>query len=362
MAIFKSVPSDFTTPLPLLDAALEPERAQWPTLPFAWRHLAAPPNDAVQPCIIETAWGAAVEGEMLDFDPVGACVKFRTAPGAAEALVPFGRIRRLVLTMPLLPAPKLADAPIERVPSAAQERDYRLQAKDGKPIAGRTAGYVVTDAGLYLFTPLDEERALQRVFVPRTAYTGCEFGPSAEEVAAERWIATPEALLEAIDRQQRMPVLKLGDALLNLGLITTRQLDRALAQQRGDTPLGQMLVEGGVISKADLDTALAHKMGYPLVDLTRFPFDLDTVRKLPLKLATQSMALPLMRHQERMIVAVDRPQRIEKLHSLHVFTGRKLVPVLASRTQIMLTLTDLAQQDLWATNVFARLVFAPTTV
>jgi hypothetical protein len=358
--MLNSKPSDFTTPLPLLDLA--PERVQWPTPPFAWRHLSPPANDAAQPCTIETSWGATVEGEMLDFDPAGACLKFRTGPGSAEATVPFGRVRRLVLTAPLLPAPQLAGAPMERVPSAAQERDYRLQAKDGRAIAGRTAGYVVTDAGLYLYTPLDEERALQRVFVPRSAYTGCEFGSSAEEVAAERWISTREELLQAVDRQQRMPVLRIGDALLNLGFVTPRQLDRALAQQRGDVPLGQMLVEAGVISKADLDTALAHKMGYPLVDLTRFPLDLDLVRMLPLKLATQSMALPLMVHRERLVVAVDRPQRIEKLHQLHVFTGKKLVPVLASRTQIMLALTDLAQQDMWSRNVFTRLVFAPTTI
>ena len=355
-----SKPSDFTTPLPLLD--LTPEPTQWPTPPFAWRHLPPPSNDVAQPCTIETSWGATVEGEMLDFDPSGACLKFRTGPGAAEATVPFGRVRRLVLTAPLRPAPQAAGAPMERVPSAAQERDYRLQAKDGKAIAGRTAGYVVTDAGLYLYTPLDEERALQRLFVPRSAYTGCEFGPSAEEVAAERWISTREDLLQAIDRQQRMAVLRIGDALLNLGLVTPRQVDRALAEQRGDVPLGQMLVDAGLISKPDLDTALAHKMGYPLVDLTRFPLDLDVVRMLPLKLATQSMALPLMVHRERLVVAVDRPQRIEKLHQFHVFTGKRLVPVLASRTQIILALTDLAQQDMWSRNVFARLVFAPTTI
>jgi hypothetical protein len=303
-----------------------------------------------------------VEGEMLNFDPTAGKLLFRTQADGPDATVPFGRIRQLVLTAPLLPAPRIAGAPVERVPSAAQERDYRLHAKDGKPIAGRTAGYVATDAGLYLFTPLDEERALQRVFVPRSAYTGSEFGPSAEEIAAERWIATRQELIEAIERQQRAPVLRIGEALLNLGLVTRRQLDRALAQQRGDVPLGEMLVASGVISRSDLNTALAHKMGFPLVDLTRFPVDLDAARKLPLRLATQSMALPLMVHGERLIVAVDRPSRIDKLHTLHVFTGMKLIPVLTSKAQIMLALSDLAQQDVWSHNVFARLVFAPTTI
>jgi hypothetical protein len=103
-------------------------------------------------------------------------------------------------------------------------------------------------------------------------------------------------------------------------------------------------------------------MGYPLVDLTRFPVDLQAARKLPLKLATESRALPLMVHGERLIVAVHRPAHLEKLHTLHVFTGMKLVPVLSSKAQIMLALSDLAQQDVWSHNVFARLIFAPTTI
>jgi hypothetical protein len=117
-----------------------------------------------------------------------------------------------------------------------------------------------------------------------------------------------------------------------------------------------------VISRSDLDTALAHKMGYPLVDLTRFPVDLEAARRLPLRLATEARALPLMVHGQRLVVAVDRPSRIDRLHALHVFTGMHLVPVLAPKSQIMLTLSDLAQQDVWSHNVFARLIFAPTTI
>jgi hypothetical protein len=146
-------------------------------------------------------WGTTVAGEMLDFEPTTACLKFRANAVGPQATVPFGRMRRLVLTTPLVPAPKFPGAPVERVPSAAQERDYRLQMKDGTALTGRTAGYVVTDAGLYLFTPLGEDRSLQREFVPRSAYNACEFGASAEEAAAERWIATRHELLAAIDRQ-----------------------------------------------------------------------------------------------------------------------------------------------------------------
>jgi len=352
--------SDILPPFPAIEIA--PERRQWPTPPFAWRHVPPPDNDVVQACSIELSWGTTADGEMLDFNPTAAYLRFRLKAKSSDITLPFSRLRRLVLKDPLVPAPKMAGAPVERVPFAAQEREYRLQAKDGKPIVGRTAGYVANNAGLYLFTPLDDDRTLQRVFVPRCAYTACEFGQSAEEIAAERWIATRHELLCAIEAQRCMPVLRLGQALINLGLVTHEQLSRALAEQRGDQPLGEMLVSSGVISRSDLNTALAHKMGYPLVDLTRFPIDIDAVRLLPLRLATASRALPLMKHGSQLIVAVDRPSRIDKLHNLHVFTGMKLVAVLASKGQIMLALTDLAQQDVWSHNVFARIVFAPTTI
>jgi len=110
---------------------------------------------------------------------------------------------------------------------------------------GRTAGYVEAAAGLYLFTPIDEEAALQRVFVPRCAYSHCEFGPSAEEIAARLWIGSPAELLDAIERQERMPVLPIGQSLLALGLLTPAQLDRELAKPAGDRPLGEALVATG---------------------------------------------------------------------------------------------------------------------
>ena len=348
------------TPFPTLE--LSPQRREWPTPPFAWRHVPPPSNDEVQACAVETSWGAKLDGEMLDFDPAGGCMRFRVNAQSPAATVTFSRLRKLVLTAPLMPAPKMPGAPAEHVPFAAQERPYRLQTKDSMPLTGRTAGYVNTEAGLYLFTPMDADLSLQRVFVPRCAYTACEFGPSAEELASQRWIATRPALLAAIDRQQSMPLQRLGQALINLGLVTSEQLQHALARQRGDQPLGEMLVASGIISRSDLHTALAHKMGYPLVDLTRFPVDEGVVRMLPLRLAMASRALPLMVNGERLIVAVDRLSRIDKLHNLHVFTGMQLVPVLASRTQIMLALTELIHRDVWSHNVFASGVFAPTTI
>lgn len=350
-----------STPFPVLFAD-EPERWQWPTPPFAWRHLPLPPHDAVQPCFIESIGGAIVHGEMLAFDPTDRTLTFRTTATGPAAKVPFERFCRLVMTTQLQAAPQMAGAPAERLPSAAQEREYRLHSRHHPaPTVGRTAGHVETEHGLYLFEPVEDEPSLQRVFVPRSAYERCEFGQSAEEIAASRWIADPQALLDAIERQQRMPVLPIGQSLLALGVVNQEQLDRALADKSDKMPLGERLVAAGLISRADLQTAIAHKMGYPMVDLTRFPIDPAALAKMPQRLAVGYRALPLMLSGARLIVAIDNPKRIAKLGTMHAITGVTVVPVLAPKAQIVSALERLAQ-DVWASNVPQRVGFFATTV
>lgn len=350
-----------STPFPTL-MEVAPERWCWPVPPFAWRHRPAPGNNEPQPCRIEGPVGTPVDGEMLGFDPVARILTFRSSAIGPVVELPFSRFRRLTLTVPLQPVVPIAGVPIERVPAAAQEREYRLQSHATAPVlTGRTAGRIETADGLYLFTPVEEEASLQRVFVPRWVYTRCEFGPSAEEVAARMWIASPAELLAAIERQQRMPILPLGQSLLKLGLLTQAQLDRALARQSRDKPLGESLVADGLISRADLQTALAHKMGYPLIDLARFPIDPKAVAKLPPRIAVGFRMMPLMLKGDRLIVAVDKPARVIKLGTVHAIAGLTVVPVLASRMQILLAQERLSH-DIWSGHVAERIGFFATTV
>ncbi|HZT56714.1 MAG TPA: hypothetical protein VFA35_10835 [Burkholderiaceae bacterium] len=349
------------TPFPTLitDA---PESWQWPAPPIAWRHRPAPGLDEVQPCRIESPNGTPVDGEMLGFDPGKRTLTFRSSATGPVVELSFARFRRLTLTEPLRPVVQAAGTPVEQVRAAAHERDYRLRSNSTAPaISGRTAGRVEAPEGLYLFAPVEEEASLQRVFVPRSAYTLCEFGASAEEVAARMWIASPTELLAAIERQQRMPIRPLGQSMLELGLLTQTQLERALARQTGDRPLGESLVAGGLISRNDLQTALAHKMGYPRVDLARFPIDPQAIAKLPQRIAVGFRLMPLMLDGDRLIVAVDKPARVVKLRTVHAIAGITVVPVLASRMQI-LAAQERETHDIWSGHVSERLGFFSTTV
>ncbi len=337
------------TPFPRIDSA-PLDTWQWPTPPFAWRHQAAV-GDGAQRCRIETRNGTAVEGELLAIDPEARSLSFRASSAGAAVQLPFERFVRLTLLEPLVPAARRAGVPIERLPAAAQERGYRLQlTQTGALLEGRTLGHIESDEALYLFAPTEGDRSVQRMLVPRSAYSRCEFGASAEEVAAHHWVATPDALIAALAEQDRRPVQPLGASLLQLGFLTSEQLDRALAEPSNERPLGERLVAAGLLSRSDLQTALAHKMGYPLVDLERFPIDPEAVTKLPFKAAVAARALPLLIDGPRLIIAVDRPSRLDKLHGLQAFAGLRLAPVLASKHRILAALTKLGQADPWAVN------------
>ncbi len=343
----------------------EPPPWTWPMPPGgARRHAAPPPLGTPQPCRIESQTGLTLQGEMLGFDPAKRRMLFRATPTAPEASLPFASVRRLTLTTPLALAARAADAPKERTPLAAQERDYTLQQVGQaatQAITGRSAGHVETAEGLYLFSPAHDDTRLCRVFVPRAAYSRCEFGASAEELAARHWIASPAQLAEALARQQRQPVIPLGQSLLALGLLTPTQLQRALQRKDAKAALGETLVDAGWVSRTDLQTALAHKMGYPLVDLQRFPLDPKALALLPRRLAISHRVLPLMLEGERLVVAVDRPGRVLKLRQLDTYAQLPIAPVLALKAQILVALNRQGSEG-WNLQVSERVNFFPTTI
>ena len=349
------------TPLPTL--MLDAERAwEWPQPPLArTRNRAMTPLDSgVQPCVVETHNGVSVQGNLLHFDIEAGTLRVSLDSGGEALNLSFRKFRRLTLSTAWPLVLRSAGSPVEHLPASAQERGYRIELVGGGQLSGQTMGHVQAANGWFLFDPLDGGAALRRVFVPQAACAAMHFGMSAEEEAAERWIGTPQQLFAALDAQKSAPIKPLGDALVDLGFVSRSVLEHAVAKLVGDgqRPLGEVLIAAGLLDRADLLTALAHKMGYPLVDLSRFPIDPLATRKLSQRSMQEHHAVPLLQHGERLIVAIDDLARVPHLQSLQGLAGLQLVPVLASRASIALALSALPQRqgtDCWADNVGARM-------
>jgi len=145
-------------------------------------------------------------------------------------------------------------------------------------------------------------------------------------------VTSPAQLHAAIEAQSRMPMVRIGEALIALGYITEAQLAEALASQGKDrkVPLGELLVTQGLITRTNLQTALARKMGYPQVDVAVFPIDIDALRKLPVAAALRLEMLPLGLMNGKVIVATEDPSRRDRIDEAEFLTQAKVVPVLPS--------------------------------
>jgi type II secretory ATPase GspE/PulE/Tfp pilus assembly ATPase PilB-like protein len=144
-------------------------------------------------------------------------------------------------------------------------------------------------------------------------------------------VATPDQLLKELEAQSRMPIMRIGQALVSLGMVTEKQLEAALAQQQLDrnVPLGETLVRMGVVSRSQLQIALVRKMGYPLVDLQLFPAAAEALRKIGHGAARRLQVMPLMIHEGRLVLALDDPaSRHAALDEVEFISQMKVVPVI----------------------------------
>ena len=91
-------------------------------------------------------------------------------------------------------------------------------------------------------------------------------------------------------------MIRVGEALTRLGFIDEGQLAQALERQKTErsVPLGQLLVNMGFLTRRDLNTALARKMGYPIVDVAQFPIEAEALRTVPFSTAIRLGIMPLL--------------------------------------------------------------------
>ena len=132
---------------------------------------------------------------------------------------------------------------------------------------------------------------------------------------------------------------KLGEILLERGLVQQEQIDRALEMQRAAAStarplLGQLLIRLGAVAEEDTIRALCVQEGVPLVDLDRLEAHADARSKIPLELARQHRAVPVMRVGKLLAVAVDNPLAFPSKDFLSFYTNLAVELVYASRASI----------------------------
>src|SRR5713226_2093747 len=106
----------------------------------------------------------------------------------------------------------------------------------------------------------------------------------------------------------KVPRKRIGDILLETGIITPHQLAEALAQQRRTRErLGRVLVDQGAASEKQIAQALAAQLDLPLITLSSVRLDPNAIKLIPVGLARKRRVLPLQLDGSHLVVAMADP-------------------------------------------------------
>ncbi|MER3455543.1 MAG: type II secretion system protein GspE [candidate division GAL15 bacterium] len=122
---------------------------------------------------------------------------------------------------------------------------------------------------------------------------------------------------------------RLGELLLERGLLTAEQLEDALAEQRRTGELlGRILVERGYVSKQALGEVLATQKGYEYVSLPEASLDEGLAHALPEWVIAQYRVIPLSRSQDEVVLGMVDPGNVEAMDVAAAHFRGQVRPVL----------------------------------
>ncbi len=128
---------------------------------------------------------------------------------------------------------------------------------------------------------------------------------------------------------------RLGDILVDRGLLTQEQLEEALQMQRATrTMLGDILLERGWIDKTQVGQALAQQFEVPFHAIDPHAINPQIVRLLPEPFARSRTVLPIEVAGGCMKLCMVAPDDIEAISETELISGYRVDPVVSIADEV----------------------------
>lgn len=132
--------------------------------------------------------------------------------------------------------------------------------------------------------------------------------------------------------------LKLGEMLIEKGIINREQLEKALKEQKGrginQKRIGSYLIDLGYVSEDDITKALGMQFNMPVTHLEGFRTKPDVIDLIPEIMAKRFNIIPLFKMGNELTLAVSDPTDITLLDIVSSETQCKVIPVIAPFSEI----------------------------
>ncbi|ETT80071.1 type II secretion system protein E [Paenibacillus sp. FSL R7-277] len=128
---------------------------------------------------------------------------------------------------------------------------------------------------------------------------------------------------------------RLGDLLVENGIISQAQLEEALVEQRKTKrKLGDLLITQGYITEQQLIEVLEFQLGIPHVSLFKYQIDPAITQIIPESMAKRYQVLPFMKEGSKLMVAMADPLDYFAIEDLRMSTGFRIEPAISSRDEL----------------------------
>ena len=131
---------------------------------------------------------------------------------------------------------------------------------------------------------------------------------------------------------------RLGDILVQQGVITPDQLERALeAQKKSHKRLGDYLVENGITTDENIANALHVQLGIPKIDLRGMKIPQDMIRLVPGSVLRKHSVLPVgfdKNNSNLLLLAMADPLDMSAQDDIAIITNCLVEPVISTRGEI----------------------------
>ncbi|MDN3438197.1 ATPase, T2SS/T4P/T4SS family [Planococcus sp. APC 3900] len=128
---------------------------------------------------------------------------------------------------------------------------------------------------------------------------------------------------------------RLGDILVEHGLLTQDDLNEALQTKTAEQRIGDALLQRGLITEQQLIETLEVQLGIPHVSLFRYPFDKNLFNMVPKEMAKRNQLVPLKIEGDKLFLAMTNPMDYIVIDDLRLMTGFQIQPAIASKEDVL---------------------------
>lgn len=129
---------------------------------------------------------------------------------------------------------------------------------------------------------------------------------------------------------------KLGDLLIDLGLISESNLNAVLEKQKiTKKKLGEILIEEKYLTEREFFEVLEFQLGVPYVDLDRFSIESDAPKLITANLAKRHTVIPVSIVDETLTLAMNDPLDLLAIDDVKLATKLEVKPVIAGKHAIL---------------------------